>query len=99
MKKRCNVGDIAIVINDLEMPINNGAIVEIVSAAIPENYEVEGMEWECKAISTIQYFGGGTAKSGERGIGYRDCELLPIRDTDGEDETFGWAGKPEEVTA
>lgn len=99
MTKRCKVGDIAIVVNDMEMPINNGAMVKILRTANPDDYEIEEICWECEALSVIQHDCGYIAYPGDDGVGYRDRELRPIRDSDREDETLTWAGKPEEVTA
>lgn len=88
---RCKPGDLAIVVNDIEAPINNGALVRVLKRADPEEYNVPEIEWECQAISTIGYGGGGVAAHpGEDGVGYRDRELHPLRPSAKQDETLTW---------
>lgn len=95
----CTPGDLAIVVNDIEMPCNNGALVKVVRKADPEDYDIPDICWECEALSTIIHECGYVAHPGDDGVGYRDRELRPLRDHNGEDETLTWAGKPEQVSA
>lgn len=95
---RCKVGDMCIVVNDIEMPCNNGALVEIVRVADPEDFSSPEFQWDCRAISSVR-FNGEVFPSGTEGFGYRDRELFPIRPGEGEDEMLLLAGKPTEVTA
>lgn len=95
---RCRVGDICIVVNDIEMPCNNGALVEILRVADPKYFSSLEFQWDCKAISSIR-FGSEIFRSGAEGFGYRDRELFPIRPGEGEDEMVQLLGKPQEVAA
>lgn len=101
MKLNCKPGDMAVVIGDGPFA---GMIVEILYAApmeefnLPDGYPHEAggpAEWVIKmprpvpaliersSIPRMTIYGCG-----------RDSRLRPIRDSDGEDETLAWAGKP-----
>ena len=87
---RCKPGDLAIVVNDIEMPQNNGALVRVLCRARPENYLNMQAEWDCEALSTIRIDGYPSILPGGTGFGYRDRELRPLRPDDGQDETLTW---------
>lgn len=89
---QCKVGDLAIVVNDLESPENNGALLRIFARARPGQWAIPA-DWNCEPLSSFTFDGRSTVPG--RGIlGYRDCELKPLRDGDGEDQTIQWAGLP-----
>ena len=90
---KCRPGDIAIVVNDLEHPRNNGCLLEIVSAAPPGAFSIPA-DWIGRPLSTFHFDDRVCKPGGRRVLGYRDSELRPLRDTDGDDETLGWADLP-----
>lgn len=92
---RCKPGDLAIVVNDIEMPCNNGALVRVLKKADPEDYDCPEINWECQALSTIRYDCGETALPRQDGVGYRDLELRPLRPSTRQDETLTWAPRHE----
>ena len=97
---RCKVGDLCIVVNDIERPANNGALVKIIKRAdFRDFWPFAAIDWEVEALTFLHCDDGSIANPGDCDIGYRDIELRPIRDQDGQDETFTCAGKPQEVTA
>ena len=87
---RCKPGDLAIVVNDIEMPINNGALVRVLKKADPDDYNCPEIEWECEALSTIRHDCGYVVQPGEDGVGYRDRELRPLKPSTKQDETLTW---------
>lgn len=88
MTLRCKEGDLAIVVNDMEHPWNNGALVKVLRRADRSEYTVP-VDWDCEAVTTIRT-DGFTYSPGEADIGFRDRELRPIRDPgpDAVDETL-----------
>lgn len=54
-----------------------------------------GAWWFIDGIIKVGIMSGGTHMTN---VATDEC-LRPLRDSDGEDETFTWAGKPEEVKA
>lgn len=88
----CRPGDLAFVVNDLEAPWNNGALVRVVERAPVDHAP---FEWQCCALTTI-HFPGFVYRPGEDGFQYRDLELRPIRDPgeDAQDETLQWLPVP-----
>lgn len=93
---KCQPGDLAIVVNDCSMPINNGRLVRVVRKADPREYFNPNVDWDCAAVSPIWVIRGHLAEPGNEGFGYRDSELMPIRDPgdDAQDETLGWLPVP-----
>ena len=92
---RCKPGDLAIVVNDIEMPCNNGALVRVLKKADPDDYDCLEINWECEALSTILHDCGAVALPGQDGVGYRDRELRPLRPSTRQDETLTWAPRYE----
>ena len=92
MKLNCKTGDLAIVVeSDLG---NEGKIVQCIKfigdiAQRDSNGNIE----------TVPMWEVDRDLDGEGGNEIADYQLRPIRDSDGEDETLTWAGKPEGVTA
>lgn len=89
---QCNVGDLAIVVNDHENPDNNGGLLRILFKAGPGPWGIPA-DWICEPLSTFS-FRGRVTRPGGATVVYRDCELKPLRDGDGEDQTIVWAGLP-----
>lgn len=87
----CKPGDLAIVVNDIEYPQNNGALLRVVSRLRPSDRHP--FEWRCEPLSTF-HFGERVCYPGHGVCVYRDIELKPLRDGDGQDETLAWAGLP-----
>lgn len=88
---QCKVGDLAIVVNDYENPDNNGALLRILLRAGP-GWGIPA-DWIGEPLSSFS-FPGRVIRSGQGTVMYRDCELKPLRDGDGEDQTHQWAGRP-----
>lgn len=80
---RCKVGDICIVINDIESPQNNGKRVEIESKARSEDHP---FDWDCTPIDRLLFEDGPLTSLDIGEALYRDCELIPIREP-GDDST------------
>lgn len=97
MTLRCRPGDLAMVVNDIEEPKNNGALVQVIERADRSFYDIP-VDWECRAVSAIK-FCGSVHPPGTDGFGYRDRELRPLRDPgdDAVDEIL--RPLPNEVTA
>lgn len=102
----CKQGDLAVVVYAELTPEMIGALVEVVRFARPEEvvcgirYDNDLPAWVCRPVSgriPIRLLSGKFRIVTERVI--CDCLLRPIRPDEGEDETFQWAGKPQEVTA
>ena len=76
---------------------NEGKIVQVLRLATAEELDAEvfvrteGLVWIIDSV-LIGRFGGRINLC-------PDQYLRPIRDSDGEDETLTWAGKPEQVAA
>jgi hypothetical protein len=99
----CKPGDLAVVVNDLDNPRNNGALVKVVCRADRAEYDAP-IDWDCEAVSTIIMERDGVvfrADSGEGEFGYQDLELRPIRDPgeDAKDETLNWLPVPHKEIA
>lgn len=93
---QCKPGDLAIVVNDLDHPINNGCLLEILCRAIPGAHSIPA-DWVARPLSTFR-FGDRICPPGTpRVVVYRDIELRPLRDSDGDDETIAWAGLPKKA--
>lgn len=92
---QCELGDLAIVVNDFENPVNNGALLKIVARALPGQWNIPA-DWNCIPLSTFR-FDDRVVPPGRGVLGYRDCELRPLRDSDGQDQTLEWAGHPAEL--
>ena len=97
---RCIPGDLAVVINDHEYPNNNGALLRVVQNAksvFPNTH----FDWLCEPLSTFRFQETISPGMLRRGMScvvvYRDCELRPLRDGDGQDETLSWLTKPQEL--
>ncbi|WP_155496351.1 hypothetical protein [Comamonas testosteroni] len=90
----CRLGDLAIVVNDFENPENNGALLKIVAHALPGQWDIPA-DWNCIPLSTFR-FDDKVVSPGRGVLGYRDRELRPLRDSDGQDQTLDWAGHPTE---
>lgn len=90
----CRLGDLAIVVNDFENPENNGALLKIVAHTRPGQWDIPA-DWNCIPLSTFR-FDDKVVAPGRGVLGYRDRELRPLRDNDGQDQTFDWAGHPTE---
>ena len=84
MKLNCKPGDLAVLIRSRKDPSHIGKILTVVAwCALTEGWIVDP-----------------PLTSGP--ISWRSVDdkfLRPIRDGNGEDETFEWAGTPDEVTA
>ena len=93
----CKVGDLAIVVNDHESPENNGALLRIYAKALPGQWPIPA-DWMCEPLSCF-WFDGRSMFPGRGVLAYRDCELRPLRDGDGEDQTLIWAGFPKSLQA
>ena len=83
----CKPGDLAVIVGFRSHPELNGIILTVVEAVAPNIWLCSGHEIE--RVSEIY---------GTRPWIY-DEKLRPIRDSDGEDETLSWAGKPQKVKA
>ena len=93
---QCKPGDLAIVVNDLEYPINNGCLLEILGRATPGAHSIPA-DWIGRPLSTFK-FGDRTCPPDPRNtVVYRDIELRPLRDNDGKDETLAWAELPKKT--
>lgn len=93
---RCKPGDLAIVVNDFEVPENNGALVKVLARARPEDFEPgTNIDWECEAVSTILFPDGSFGLPGNTECGFRDRELRPLRPSTKQDETLTWAPRYE----
>lgn len=88
---RCKVGDVCVIVNDMEEPSNNGRFVTIKASVDPDRYRLP-VHWECEAHTAV-FLNGRWLDSG---FGYRDAELCPIRDPgpDAIDETIQRLGTP-----
>ena len=83
----CKPGDLAVTVGCRSHPELNGIIMTVDEAVAPNIWMCSGHEIE--RVSEIY---------GTRPWIY-DEKLRPIRDSDGEDETLSWAGKPQKVKA
>lgn len=84
----CKQGDLAIVIKSYQG--NLGKIVRCLEY-IP-NFKWEGLS------NGAWYVEGNITNIVKKGNNYiHDSQLKPLKDNDGEDESFTWAGKPEIV--
>lgn len=94
-KLRCEPGVLAIVINDLDQPRNNGKMVRVIRRADQNHYYVE-VDWGCECLQDMVDCDGPITRAGTLRWGYRDSELLPIRDPDQDatDETLLWLPVP-----
>ena len=91
----CKPGDLAIKIKaDPGDMIPIGALVKCIR--FTSGFDAETLEkiqgWD------VEFHGSNKCNRGFHWFAF-DEYLRPIRDTDGEDETLKWAGKPQEVTA
>ena len=92
---QCIPGDLAVVVNDYEYPGNNGALLRVLKSAKPE-FGNTPYDWLCEPLSTFRF--SKTIKPGMPCvILYRDVELKPLRDGDGQDETLSWLTTPESL--
>ena len=89
----CRPGDLAIVVNDLDHPINNGCLLEIICRAPVGAFSIPA-DWVGRPLSTFDFGGRRNSPGDGRTVVYRDCELRPLRDSDGEDESLTWAEVP-----
>ena len=87
----CKPGDLAVIVR-CGYRQNIGGLVEVRS-----RYRCEQGEWFVMALSPLMTNRGPVSSMAV--VWMDDADLRPIRDQDGEDETFEWAGKPEGVTA
>ena len=92
---RCKPGDLALVVNDFEMPCNNGAILRVLKRADPADYIEDTIDWDCEAVSTVHCYDGSIFFSGQEGFGYRDVEFRPLRPSTRKDESLTWAPRHE----
>ena len=90
---QCKLGDLAIVVNDFEHPINNGCLLMIVAKAPLGAFAIPA-DWIGRPLSTFEFNGRKQSPGGQGIVVYRDVELRPLRDSDGQDETLVWAGLP-----
>lgn len=86
MKLRCRPGDLAVLIKGQ----NIGVLVDVLNL----NDDEIGF-WDVIPHSACRGHDRDVS-AGEICLAH-DSKLRPLRDSDGEDETFTWAGKPEEV--
>ena len=89
---RCKPGDLAIIVeSDLG---NEGNIVQCVKLIgdLTQRDRHGNLE-------TVPMWDVDIDLDGEGDKTIADYQLRPIRDSDGEDETLTWAGKPEQVAA
>jgi hypothetical protein len=86
----CKPGDIAIVVRAGATAENVGKLVEVIgpSAAYPG-------WWTVQSLSGWLAGASGRAMAGN----IEDHRLRPLRDSDGDDETLTWVGKPAKVSA
>jgi hypothetical protein len=92
----CKKGDLAIrVSNAIHGLVPVGAIVTVVEYIGGCTNVLTG-EYICD-VWEIEWNGQRTGLFNAP-LGASDAELRPIRDSDGEDETLTWAGKPEQVS-
>jgi hypothetical protein len=93
MSGGCRPGDLAVVVRS-RFAENVGRLVRII-----ERTEAE-WEWRVEALQPIAVLSWAgvkfEAKPGDC-LGCYDRSLRPIRDGDGEDETFNWAGRPSQI--
>lgn len=85
MAMKCDVGDLCMIVNDLEYPLNYGKCVRILRAAEDDEFEGDEVDWFCVAVSpgiklpnpdgSMHVF-----EVGDGGLGYRDREICPCRD-------------------
>lgn len=94
----CRLGDLAIVVNDLDYPNNNGCLLEIIARAQAGAYSIPA-DWVGRPLSTFDFGGRRNSPGDGRSVVYRDCELRPLRNSDGKDETLAWAELPKKVDA
>lgn len=94
-KLRCEPGILAIVINDPEQQKNIGRMVRVLRHASSDNYD-DVVDWECECMQDMVNADGSITPAGTWERGYRDVELLPIRDPDQDatDETLLWLPVP-----
>ena len=92
----CKPGDLAVVIRSCAG--NEGKIVRCIKL-VPNDTAVmpDGSFWTRNGWITEPELPGWNP--GIKAASVPDQNLRPIRDNDGEDESFSWAGKPQGVTA
>ena len=88
----CREGDLAVTVSARHTPRRIGWIVCCVRL-VPVGYYHEPSDQEANG------YGTWIVVDGRESWLHADSRLRPIRDTDGEDESFSWAGKPQGVTA
>ena len=92
----CKPGDLAVVVRRRYSDANVGKLVRTVRL-VADILDADGPCWEVESLSGVLShrdlkFCGLTGW-------FEDSRLRPIRDSDGEDETLTWAGRPEQITA
>lgn len=92
----CRPGDLAVVVRSIAG--NEGRLVVVAEFLGTVDYAITGPEPNCWAISPV----GGPLNAFpgcDEPDSAPDTSLRPIRDGNGDDETFSWAGKPVKETA
>ena len=91
----CKPGDLAVIVR-ARVSANLGRIIRVTSfdpySRFVDRPGVSG-GWRYEGAELI------SSEFGLRCLRVPDDVLRPIRDTDGDDESFSWAGKPQGVTA
>lgn len=83
----CKPGDLAVVVRCTN-PAWVGHVLRVVRL-----YPIAGTpHWVCEPDTYVHPVSG-------RLMAWADCQLRPLRDSDGADETLTWAPKPETVEA
>lgn len=85
----CKPGDLAITHG---LPVDNGVIVEVIGPYDNSGgWEYLGQCWLIESKGSPLWL---TPTKRQQRIALPDFNLIPLRDSDGQDETFAWAGKP-----
>lgn len=97
----CKPGDLAIIVRVMNEE-NLGEVVEVIRLASMDRHVLaeNGITYDF-GVST-RWVIRSAGRPLKHSVGWpdsewhiaRDCNLRPIRPTDGEDETLQWAGKP-----
>jgi hypothetical protein len=99
----CKQGDMAFVVNDIDFPENDGALVEVKRRPITEEGWFGGItpgDWVCVTLSTS--YGWANDECTVKAINdlgdeilFNDSCLRPIRPSEGQDETLSWKDVPQ----
>lgn len=80
----CKPGDLAIVLSSARIPALTGCPVTVtrLDDDFPDSWQTDPKKYDPRDGAWVVF---------------RDVDLRPLRDNDGEDETLTWAGKPSDI--